>query len=184
MSISKIIVVLLALSLLIAVGCLPKNEKNANEVIVKKQNPKPQTRNPKFLTSKDTDGKKFGYIEAVYIFNHVSYLQINYARMLYGEEAAKVAKAEENVKEYDMDYYISDKNPKIRTFEIADKSVITMQTSQMSSEGKIAPKKFSFNDFMNIFNSDDDNSKRMAASPYWIVLKNNKVVKIDEQYLP
>lgn len=155
-------------------------KNNAKQGITKEQLKKQK----EAMTDEDTDGKKFGYIEAVYIFNHVPYLEINYARMLYGEEAAKAAKAEEGVEQLDMDYYISDHNPKLRTFEIADNPQIIMHTSQMSSEGKIGPKKFSFNDFMNIFNSDDKHSKQMIASPYWIVLKGKKVVKIEEQYLP
>jgi len=152
--------------------------------IIKKAPKKETIPEKKTLGDKDIDGKKFGYIKAVYLFNKKTpYLEIDYAQMLYGEEAQKVA-AQESVEQLDTDYYISNVNSKIRTFEIANSAKFIMQTWQMASEGKIGDKEINFNDFMNIFNSDSENAKRMAASPYWIVLKNNKVVKVTEQYLP
>jgi hypothetical protein len=151
----------------------PKADKNSKNKDIK----------PK-LGDKDSDGKKFGYVKAVYLFNKKTlYLEIDYTSMLYGEEAQKAAAAE-SVEQLDTDYYISNVNPKIRTFEIGAGAKFIMQTWQMSSEGKIGDKEINFNDFMNIFNSGSEDAKRMATSPYWIVLKQNKVVKITEQYLP
>lgn len=181
--------------LLITTGCLKETKKTeAKKAKRELNNVNTQANKPKIIKKKggqektigdkDADGKKFGYIKAVYLFNKKTlYLEIDYANMLTGEEAQKVA-TQEGQKQLDADYYISNVNPKVRTFEIGEGAKFIMQTWQMSSEGKIGNKEINFNDFMNIFNSGDENSKRMAASPYWIILKDNKVVKITEQYLP
>jgi len=155
------------------------NEQAEKPKIIKKA-PKKEEK----IGDTDSDGKKFGYIKAVYLFNKKTpYLEIDYARMLYGEEAQKTA-AQEGHEMYDMDFYISNVNPKMRTFEISSDAKFIMQTWKMASEGKVEDTEIDFNDFMNVFNSDSKNAKKMAASPYWIVLESNKVVKITEQYLP
>jgi len=149
------------------------------KIIKKKKTPE-----KKSIGDMDSDGKKFGYIKSVYLFNKTTpYLEIDYAQMLYGEEAQKAAAAEGH-EMYDMDFYISNVNPKMRTFEISADAKFIMQTWKMASEGKVEDTVIDFNDFLNVFNSDSQNAKRMAASPYWIVLENNKVVKITEQFLP
>lgn len=197
-----LLIVMILLLTLISTACLhdKKNEKKKilsnsvnkddkkdtsigeKKIITEDDLKKKEDTDNKGSSVKEKDGKQFGYISNVHTDNDRSFLDIDYAQMLTGEEANKAAlKAGDEV---NNDYYIVNQNKKIRTFEINQSAVITLQTWRLSTTGQIKDTSLTLDKFVNIFYSSDDDSKRLAANPYWITIKDGFVAKIEEQYIP
>ncbi len=154
-----------------------KSQGDSNE-----KSSEPKTKKEK--QSKKTT-KQFGYIKDVYLKKGKYYLIINYAQWMVGDEADKAA-VEDGIipagEHVDNDYYIRDKNNKLRTFEIANSSIALMKTYNES--GVINPKKIKIEQFAEIWDSLDHRVQILASAPYWVWIKDKTVTKIEEQFVP
>ena len=127
--------------------------------------------------------KAFGFIKDVYEEAGKTYLVIDYAEMLTGEEARR-AREEDGAPPDPEDFYIRNRNPRLRTYEIASDVIITMITWELSERGVVEDTQITLSEFKNIFSSSDADLTRLAEVPYWIELKEDKVITIKEQYIP
>lgn len=126
--------------------------------------------------------KNFGYIKRVYTSGGTTYLAIDYAQMFTGAAATRAARADGE--DFEMDYYIRNKNTRLRTFAIDPGVQITAQTYNMTSTGKVEDRSITLATFKTIFQTRPSSNENMVVNPYWINLRGSTVTKIKEQYLP
>ena len=74
------------------------------------------------------------------------------------------------------EYLIVNDNPKIRKLKISDKAAIYMYAGNDETE----PGRVDFQQFIRNYTSPFLDDRR----PYWITVRDGKVVKIEEQHLP
>lgn len=130
--------------------------------------------------------KKFGYIKKFGKSYGINYMVIDYAEFLTGAKADAAAikdgviPAGEHV---DNDYYISNKNARLRTHDIDPDAPVHMKTYE--SPGEINPKTINMKQFMKIWDSINPNDKVLASDiGYWVVLEDEVVKSVTEQYVP
>jgi len=124
--------------------------------------------------------KAFGFIKKIYEKNGKNYLVIDYAEFYTGEEADKAAIEDGEIKpgeHVDGDYYIRNKNPKLRTFEIADD--VSCFVCDFEKEGGVDLKYVELSHLKSLLAKGE-----LEFRPFWIERKGNVVVKITEQYIP
>jgi hypothetical protein len=131
--------------------------------------------------------KQIGYIKKVYTKGGKNYLDIDYIQWLTGAEAQKAMREDGECPKTGEcivmdDYYIRNVNPQIRTFEILPNIEIMMQTYTMEKTGQIQPKKISFSQFSQIWNTNTKSSLKNV--PYIVEISSNQIIKINEQYVP
>jgi hypothetical protein len=131
-----------------------------------------------------------GYIEDVWEDSSGRHLSIDYVEWLDGEEATAAAIAQGALapgEEWDLDFYISNVNPKLREFDILNAVAITTSSRVLEEGGDIvffAP--CTWADFLSFWGPEpfqlyDD----LMHSRLWSIERDgNTVVKIDEQYVP
>lgn len=133
-------------------------------------------------TESATVSRNFGYIKKVSTRGATTSLTIDYAQLFTGAAATRAARADGEP--VDMDFYIRNKNTRLRTFKIDPAVQITVQTYNMASSGQVGDRSLSLATFKSIFQTRPSNNENMVVNPYWITLKGSTVTKIKEQYLP
>lgn len=134
-------------------------------------------------TSKTKTIKQFCFINSVISKNNTTYLSADYAQWFVGQTAIKAARADGAIGANDTpdnDYYIRNNNPKLRELEIDSSVAISIS----KSPGEISQRSVSLKEFEDIFNNSDPDFESTRQSPYWLVLKNNKITKITQQFIP
>jgi hypothetical protein len=124
--------------------------------------------------------KAFGFIKKIYKKDKKNYLVIDYAEFYTGEEADKAAIEDGEIQPGEHvpnDYYIRNKNPKLRTFEIADN--VNCFVSYFKEEGGVDLKYVDLSYLKSLLTSGE-----LEFRPFWIERKGNVVIKITEQYVP
>lgn len=128
------------------------------------------------------DGKHFGFVRSVDPVGPPPSLVLDLAYFLTGEDAARAA--QEHGDEYPPpnDYYIVNDNPMLRTLEVSPDVRIRLvdwaDCCDVFVAGDLVP-------FAEGFaNPDPSGAYRGPTSPYWIWVREGRVVKIQEQYLP
>jgi hypothetical protein len=172
------------------------------------------------VSSTSEDGDHMGFIKSTFSQNNKKFLSIDYVEWLNGKDAMRamlkdgqckiegmtLAQALEKLDSMDMSsgaeifgncippdgYFLSNTNPKLRTFEISPNVQIIVQTWTHGIGGDFNwNQKISLDTFYGIFNGtilktpegySVDNFKKY--SPFVISVKNNIVEKIVEQYRP
>ena len=76
-------------------------------------------------------------------------------------------------------YYIRNQNPKIRTFELSTQAII----ENLQGDG-VSPSKITTQDFLNIFSGTDEERKWLREAPYNVVITDELLTKISQQYRP
>lgn len=122
-----------------------------------------------------------GYIKRLYSSEGKTLLEIDYVDMLASEEAQ--AAAREDGAEFEGDYYIRNRNPRLRTFELNNDAVITLFTYRMAQSG-VGAQTIALADFQAIFSGGDPESERLSEAPYWIEVRGDAINSVAEQYLP
>ena len=106
--------------------------------------------------------------------------------MLSGTEADKAAIADGDIpagEHVPNDYYIRNKNPKLRTFEVAFNAKITMKTYK--ANGGLKPKTITFSELKALYSKNDEEAKMFKKYvPYWIELKGSTITSIEELFIP
>jgi hypothetical protein len=169
----------------------PNQEEQISYVSEEPQMPESSVEGAEEKNSKEPakkSQKQMGYIKNVYEKDGENHLDIDYIEWLTGDAALeameKDGKCPENAPCLVInDYYIRNNDSQIRTFEISPRVTITMQTFELE---KIMDVKWnqciSFRQFKDIYTMDD--WPRLRDVPYIVEIKNQKIIKITEQYIP
>jgi len=132
--------------------------------------------------------RQAGYIKAVYEKKNKRYLDLDDIEWLTGEEAQK-AKLEDGGCEQneecliENDYYIRNKDKKLKTLEISPEALIFMQTFNMEKEGIVWNREVEFDLFKNLFLSVSQNRYKDSI-PFVVKIDDGTIAKITEQYMP
>lgn len=128
------------------------------------------------------DGKFFTFIEKVTIKSSTSYITADYAQFLTGDAAAEAATAAGDESPPPNDYYIVNENEKLRTLPVDGSVKVLLSTWEPHFNVDGYP--VAFSEWRDMINGVNDDFPRATMVPYWITIKNGKVTKIAEQYLP
>ncbi len=130
--------------------------------------------------------KEFGYIKSFGKTNGYDNMVIDYAQFLAGAKADAAAVKDGVIaagEHVDNDYYISNKNTRLRTHDIDPDAPVHMKT--YSSSGDIKPTTITMKQFMKIWDSINPHDKVLANDiGYWVVLEDEVVKSVTEQYVP
>jgi len=132
--------------------------------------------------------RQVGYIKAVYEKKDKRYLDLDDIEWLTGEEAQK-AKLEDGGCEQneecliENDYYVRNKDKKLKTLEISPEASIFMQTFNMEKEGIVWNREVEFDLFKNLFLSASQNRYKDGI-PFVVKIDGETITKITEQYMP
>lgn len=137
-----------------------------------------------------TSEKNMGYLKKVYQKNGKNYLDIDYVQWLTGAEAEKAMRedgrcpAQGECIVYD-DYYIRNQNSLVRSFEVSPDVRIKMQTLDSETTGNVNQNRsVTFAKLESVFAPDSAYKTRYQNVPFIVELSSNKIVKINEQYVP
>jgi hypothetical protein len=133
--------------------------------------------------------KAMGFIDSVWMEGSTRKLSIDYAEMITDHDAATAAaRAAGDIgptEEWDLDFYISNVNPLLRTFVVSDSVAITTATRWPPHDGMTAPCPWTdFYNFWNLIGPPVEGDSQMPHVPWWIERDGGTIVKISEQYLP
>jgi hypothetical protein len=131
--------------------------------------------------------ERFGYIRSVDTSTEPATLEFDEAEWLTGEAAQEAAEADGAIEAgspVPNDYYVRNPDESTRTLEIAPDAAVTAIRCQLCREGKPG----TLEDFLAAFSvakpttyADD---YRGAKSQYWLSIEDERVLAIDEQYVP
>ena len=128
------------------------------------------------VVSKDHGSTDFGFVAGTFVKNGTRYLTFDRAMLLTGEKA-KAAKAAHGLDPDDgPDYYISNDNPKLRTYSLSS-SVEVFGSQQLT--GSPALRKVSLRAFLDLVQRRNGS----AHPPFTLTFQAGKVVRITETYL-
>jgi hypothetical protein len=132
--------------------------------------------------------KAMGYITAVWESGGKRWITIDYAEMITDhDEATRRAREAGEIgptEEWEYDYYISNVNPALRTFQVSNSVVITTSTRWVPGDDWEAP--CTWTDFKSFWGPGPfpESEQWLHTRPWWIERDGPIVVRIDEQYLP
>jgi hypothetical protein len=133
--------------------------------------------------------KACGIIKEVSVTGGVRHLKIDYVDFLTGAaaDAAAVAAGEISPGEHvDDDYFVSNVNPKLRTFDVSNSVVITTYSVEIPLDVADAP--FPWSECMVMWGGASgvltDAEVSLKDGLWWIERDGNTIVKIDEQWVP
>lgn len=132
--------------------------------------------------------KAMGYITRVWESSGKRWIEIDYAEFVHDrDEMTRLAREAGEIgpdEEWDLEYYIKNLNPQLRTFQVSDSVVITTSTRWVPGDDWEAP--CTWADFMSFWGPGPfpESEGHLHAVPWWIERAGRLVVRIDEQYLP
>jgi hypothetical protein len=128
----------------------------------------------------------FGYIRSVSTAGPTATLAFDEAQFLIGEAAQKAAEEDGAVEPGESvpnDYYIRDRDRTTRTLRISNDAKITAKRCQLCRHGRDGQ----LGAFLASFMKKDRTYAtpyRGKYSQYWLTIKGDEVVAVDEQYVP
>jgi len=128
--------------------------------------------------------RAMGFIDKVWEQGGKRYISIDYAEMLTGQEAIDAAIAAGDIlpgEDLPNDYFIRNTNTDKRQFEVSDPVDIT--TSSWHGEMNRPATWAEFKSFWSATPPDAE-AAFLSDSPWWIERDGQRVIRIDEQYLP
>jgi hypothetical protein len=213
-----LLIALVLLPILVVVGCdaLPTENRSVTETSVGSSPTGPsasstdapsssattsslETPTTEALSSAETllpDGhiKAMGFIDDVWEDGSGRHLRIDYAEMLTdAAECTEAARRDGKIgptETWDLDFYISNVNPMLRTFDVSNSVAITTSTRWVSGESMEMGAPCTWADFLSFWGPGPypgpypESETHLYAMPWWIERDGTVVVKIDEQYLP
>lgn len=103
------------------------------------------------------------------------------AEFFTGEEADR-ARAEDGYPGEDLDYYVRNVNPKLRTFLLDHSADITLAT--WDRHNIPVEKPVEVDTFIRIFTRPKPWEQNVLSNGYWITVTDGIVTKLEEQYVP
>lgn len=135
--------------------------------------------------SEDTaseDGRHFCFVTDVVDETGTPMIIVDYADLLTGSEAAAAAAAAGAESPPPNDYWISNVNPKLRTFPVRSGIIVRLtSTSEGTNPDGYTVTLGQWQDF---FTGMSPGMEVVRDVPYWIIIENGEVTSIEEQYLP
>lgn len=113
--------------------------------------------------------------KATYKTGKVS-LVLDFTQFLTGSAAEDAATAAGDESPPPNDYYISNTNPKLRTFPVAKGAKFVVAYGDPTDTATLSAKEF--------YTAIKNNTEGAADAVYWFVITNGKVVSGEEQWLP
>lgn len=127
-------------------------------------------------------GRFFTYIDSIKQTPSGVALVLDYAQFLTGKAAAQAAKAEGQESPPPNDYYIVNSNTKLRTIPVKAGLKITMITT---AEGpQMDGYAVSLDSWIDMVEAGPEAYPPAKTLPYWVTVKDGKVSRVEEQYLP
>ncbi len=110
-------------------------------------------------------------------------LTIDYAELLTGEAADSAHRADGLGAIEGELFYLRNRNPKLRTFPVAEGVVVIMSTWEIETDG-VAEQPVRWADWVEVMPGGSRANLRLSEAPYWITIKDGQIIRIAEQYLP
>lgn len=134
------------------------------------------------------EGRNYGYIQSVDIAADPRTVEFDLAEFLTGDAADRAAVEDgfiEPGEHVDNDYYVRNRNKRLRTVPLASDVRIRLvdwsRCCDAHIDGELEPFAAAFRSTPN---PEPGTRYRGASSPYWLTVKTGVVVEIEEQYLP
>jgi hypothetical protein len=146
----------------------PKNSSSASQPTEGQDDPDPEV-------------KDFGYISDLVQREGRWQVTIKYAEMLEGDEAQKAAEEEGAVPKgepLEGDFYIRDVDSEPGIFFVDEQTVIEL------AEGPEKTRTISLAEFAANYVKKSDENAAITESPYWFTLQGDRILKIEQPYLP
>ena len=125
-------------------------------------------------------GREFCYVTNIESTVEGTFITVDYALFLTGDEAAAEAAARGDESPPPNDYYIVNDNPRLRTFPV--KAGIMVQVHH--GDPNLEAHTITFGQWQDRFIGMSPGLEVVRHVPYWITLEDGVVVAIEEQYLP
>jgi hypothetical protein len=125
------------------------------------------------------DGRHPAYLTAVDVTG--GRVQFNVVQYLTGEAAHEYEEAQEGQPDYyESDYYTIDENPRLRTLPVASQVAVTVLRTPESS---LDPHPIAFADLPAYLDELPSAAPgRLGSSVYWLTVRGDTVVAIEEQF--
>jgi hypothetical protein len=166
---------------LVAAGCGGRGEEKAAPEPAQTQTAT-QPAPPPGLSPAD----HFGYIRSVSTTGPAATLAFDQAQFLTGDAAQRAAEEDGAVEPGESvpnDYYIRNRDKTTQTLRIANDAQITAKRCQLCRNGRPGQLGPFLASFMKQGQTYAD-AYRGKDSLYWLTIKNDEVVAVDEQYVP
>ena len=173
-------VLLLSLALIVA-GCGCGGEDKAAPAPTQTQ-----TSTQPALPPGPSAAEHFGYIRSVSTAGPAATLAFDQAQFLTGDAAQKAAEEDGVVapgESVPNDYYIRNRDKTTQTLRIANDAKITARRCHLCRNGRLGHLGPFLASFMKQGQTYAD-AYRGKNSLYWLTIRNDEVVAIDEQYAP
>ncbi|MHB1342402.1 MAG: hypothetical protein ACYC77_01240 [Coriobacteriia bacterium] len=128
------------------------------------------------------DGRFFSKIEKLTTKGGKTYLGVDYAQLLVGDDAAAAATAAGEESPPPNDYFIINQSEKVRTWPVSPGVTVTLATW----EAHFGPDPYpvSFATWRDMYTGASSAFPSAAKVWYWITLDDGVITSIDEQYFP
>ncbi len=124
------------------------------------------------------DGRYFAFVRGVETDDGVTLATVDFAEFLTGEEAAAAAAAAGEESPPPNDYWISNVNPRLRTFPVAADGTARLVTSRDGLE--MDGYELTFAGWVEAYAT----TPLLRDVPYWLEIERGTITAIEEQYLP
>ncbi|HEX6400374.1 MAG TPA: hypothetical protein VF108_07930 [Actinomycetota bacterium] len=127
------------------------------------------------------DGRHFGYLAAVGVTQDPPRLVFDLAEWFTDQEAVEAA-LEDGVPRQEAGingYYIRNENPRWRILEVDPITMVTLSTYPIADPAH--PIEVDLDRFSELFSSSEG---YLPLSPYWLTVRDDVVVAIEEQFIP
>lgn len=129
------------------------------------------------------------YIDKIYTQNGNTYIDADFIEWYEGEEANRVFREREQdpeMTEAPDGYYIVNDVSELQTFELSPDAEVIMQlynrTGNVDEAEPVWNEKITVSKFISLFSPNEE--MNMKDFPYHLVIENQKIVKITQQFIP
>jgi hypothetical protein len=123
-----------------------------------------------------TTSRQFAFVRKATDKNGKMSLVLDFAQFMTGDAAAKAAAAAGDESPPPNDYYISNTNPKLRTFPVDKKAKFVVASSDPNDTTTLSAGEFQ--------DAIANNTDGAADAVYWFVISNGTVTGGEQQWLP
>ena len=123
-----------------------------------------------------TTSRQFAFVRKATDKNGKISLVLDFAQFMTGDAAAKAAAAAGDESPPPNDYYISNTNPKLRTFPVDKKAKFVIASSDPNDTTTLSAGQFQ--------DAIANNTDGAADAVYWFVITNGTVTGGEQQWLP
>ena len=123
-----------------------------------------------------TTSRQFAFVRKATDKNGKVSLVLDFAQFLTGDAAAKAASAAGDESPPPNDYYISNTNPRLRTFPVDKKAKFVIASSDPNDTTTLSASEFQ--------DAIANNTDGAADAVYWFVITNGTVAGGEQQWLP